>query len=63
MNIPVLSDQGVERLGSLLDGFVESFRRGVSVGTEDLVLSQEKTLDGAHELINRSQQSSNSPER
>jgi hypothetical protein len=40
----VLSDEREEGLGSLLDGLVEGFGRGVSVFTEDLVLSKEHSL-------------------
>jgi hypothetical protein len=37
------------RLGSLLDGLVESLGRRVSVLPEDLVLSQEHSLDSSHQ--------------
>lgn len=40
----VLTDEGEKRLGSLLDSLVESLRRGVSVFTENLVLSKEHSL-------------------
>lgn len=49
--IPVLTNKGVERLSSLLDGLVEGFRRGVAICPENLVLGQEKSLDGTHELL------------
>jgi hypothetical protein len=45
----VASDQGVEGLGSLLNGLVESLRWGVAALTENLVLSEEHTVDTAHE--------------
>ena len=47
---PVLADEGVERLGGLLNGLVERLRRGVAVLAENLVLSQEETLDSTHQL-------------
>lgn len=51
MYSPVLADEGVEGLGGLLDSLVERLRRGVAVLAEDLVLGEEKTLDGAHQLF------------
>lgn len=42
--LTVSSDQGEEGLGSLLNSLVESLGRGVSVGTENLVLSKEHSL-------------------
>lgn len=45
----VSTDQGVKRLGGLLDGLVESLRGGVTASAEDLVLGNEETLDGAHQ--------------
>jgi hypothetical protein len=46
----VLADQGEQRLGSLLDGLVEGLGRGVAVLSENLVLSEEHSLDTTHEL-------------
>lgn len=43
------TDQGVEGLGSLLDGLVEGLAGGVAVLAEDLVLGEEHTVDTAHE--------------
>ena len=43
------TDQGVEGLGSLLDGLVEGLAGGVAVLTENLVLGEEHTVDTAHE--------------
>lgn len=43
------TDQGVERLGSLLDGLVEGLAGAVATLTEDLVLGEEHTVDTAHE--------------
>lgn len=45
----VLADQRVEGLGGLLDGLVESLAGGVAVLAEDLVLSEEHTVDTAHQ--------------
>lgn len=43
------TDQRVERLGGLLDSLVESLGGSVALGTKDVVLSTEETLNGAHE--------------
>lgn len=45
----VLADEGEEGLGGLLDGLVESLRRGVSVLSEDFVLGEEHSLDTSHQ--------------
>lgn len=45
----VLADQGVKGLCGFLDGLVEGFRRGVTVGSENLVLSDKHSLDTSHE--------------
>lgn len=43
-NLPLLTNQGVERLCSFLDGLVEGLRGRVAILAEDLILSQEETL-------------------
>lgn len=43
------TDQGVQRLGSLLNGLVESLRWAVATLTENLVLSEEHTVDTTHQ--------------
>jgi hypothetical protein len=47
----VFTDQGEERLGSLLNGLVESLGGRVAVLSENLVLGEEHSLDTTHELI------------
>jgi hypothetical protein len=42
------TDQGVQALGSLLDGLVEGLARAVATLTEDLVLGEEHAVDTAH---------------
>jgi hypothetical protein len=42
------TDEGEERLGSLLNGLVEGLGGGVSVGAEDLVLGKEHSLCVQH---------------
>ena len=43
------TDQGVQRLGGLLDGLVEGLRGRVAALTENLVLSEEHAVDTAHQ--------------
>jgi hypothetical protein len=43
------TDQGVQRLGGLLNGLVESLRGAVAALTENLVLSEEHAVDTAHQ--------------
>ena len=43
------TNQRVQRLGSLLDGLVEGLAGAVAALAEDLVLSEEHTVDTAHE--------------
>lgn len=43
------TDERVERLGSLLDGLVEGLAGAVASLTENLVLSEEHTVDTAHQ--------------
>jgi hypothetical protein len=50
LNSPILANEWVEGLCRLLDSLVEGFRWSVSVGTKDLVLSQEETLNSTHQL-------------
>lgn len=45
----VATNEGVERLGSLLNGLVESLRGRVAALTENLVLSEEHTVDTTHQ--------------
>jgi hypothetical protein len=45
----VSTDQGVQRLGSLLNGLVESLRWAVAALTEDLVLCEEHAVDTTHQ--------------
>jgi len=45
----VCSDQGVQRLGSLLDGLVERLRWAVAALTENLVLGEEHAVDTSHQ--------------
>lgn len=42
------ANQGVQRLGSLLDSLVESLRGAMAALAEDLVLSEEHAVDAAH---------------
>jgi hypothetical protein len=44
----VLADQGEQGLGGFLDSLVESFRGGVTVLSQNLVLRSEHALDTAH---------------
>jgi hypothetical protein len=43
------TDQGVKRLGGLLDGLIESLRWAVAALTENLVLGEEHTVDTTHQ--------------
>jgi hypothetical protein len=43
------ADQGVQRLGGLLNGLVESLRGAVAALTENFVLSEEHAVDSAHQ--------------
>jgi hypothetical protein len=43
------ADQGVQRLGGLLNGLVESLRGAVAALAENLVLSEEHAVDSAHQ--------------
>ena len=43
------TDQGVQRLGSLLDSLVESLRWAVATLTENLVLGKEHAVDSTHQ--------------
>lgn len=43
------TDQGVERLGGLLDSLVESLRGAVATLAENLVLGKEHTVDTTHQ--------------
>jgi hypothetical protein len=45
----VCSDQGIQRLGSLLNGLVESLRWAVATLTENLVLGKEHAVDTTHQ--------------
>lgn len=45
----VLADQGVQGLGSLLDGLVEGLRGRVAALAENLVLGEEHAVDSAHQ--------------
>ena len=43
------TNEGVQRLGSLLDGLVEGLRGAVALLTENLVLGEEHTVDTTHQ--------------